>query len=211
MFSNLFFIGKPRINNAIKEEISSHHCWQWELVTRVLWKSWRRYAFGHLLIGEDDAEEHETLSSDSNIEEIVDVEQKDEVEFVDWVESVPRKQRFFNLYDVLNLKIYGILPEQEPSQFHYTDLKGQFTMTWNTLKQYQSGRAPSWNFLRHQPGPSGPASVTNPFEPFSLFITDDMLNTMIDYANANIRHFLLKFREAIEQSDKNTHCKATVW
>ena len=137
--------------------------------------------FGHSFIDEDDAEEHETSSPDSNIEEIVDVEPIDEVEFDDEVEAVPRKQKFFNLDDVLNLENYDILPEQESSQFHYTNSKGQFTMTWHASKQYQSGRAPSRNVLRYQPGPRGLArKVTNPFEAFSLFITDDMLNNMVD-------------------------------
>ena len=42
-----------------------------------------------------------------------------------------------------------------------------------------------------------------------MFITDDMLNNIVDYANANIEHFRLNFREVIEQSDKYTHSEAT--
>ena len=90
--------------------------------------------FGHSFIGEDDSKKHESWFSDTNIEEIVDVELIDEVEFVNEAEAVPRKQKFFNLYDVLNLEKYVLL-EQEPSQFHYTDSKGQFTMNWRTAKQ----------------------------------------------------------------------------
>ena len=56
--------------------------------------------FGHSFIGKDDAEEHDTLSSDSNIEEAADVEPTDEVEYVDVVGAVPRKQKFLNLDDV---------------------------------------------------------------------------------------------------------------
>ena len=104
-------------------------------------------------IGEDDAAKHETSSSDWNIEEVVDVEPIDEVEFVNEVGAVPRKQKFFNLDDVLYLENYDILPEQEPSQFHYTNAKEQFNMHCHTKKQYQSSRAPCPNFLRHQLGP----------------------------------------------------------
>ena len=53
-----------------------------------------------------------------------------------------RKGTFFNLDDVLNVENYNILPEQESSQFHYTDSKGPFAMNWHTTKEYQSGRAP---------------------------------------------------------------------
>ena len=83
-------------------------------------------------IDEDAAAKHETSSSDQNIEEVVDVEPIDEVEFVNEVEAVPRKQKFFNLDDVLYLENYDILPEQEPSQFHYTNTKGQFNMHCHT-------------------------------------------------------------------------------
>ena len=79
-------------------------------------------------------------------------------------------------------------------------------MNWHTTKQYQSGRAPSRNVLRHQPRPRGPArTVTNPLEAFSLFVTDNKLNTMVDYSNSNIEHFTLKFREVIESSQISTH------
>lgn len=65
-----------------------------------------------------------------------------------------RKEKFFNLDDVFNLENYNILPEQESSQFHYTDSKGPFVMNWHTTKQYQSGREPKnlrhQNVLKHQ-------------------------------------------------------------
>ena len=141
-------------------------------------------------IGEDDAAKHETSSSDWNIEEVVDVEPIDEVEFVNEVEAVPRKQKFFNLDDVLCLENYDILPGQEPSQFHYTNTKGQFNMHCHTKKQYQSSRAPGPNFLRHQLGPCETArNVTNPLAAFSLNITNDLLSAMVDYTNASTQHF----------------------
>ena len=183
------------------------------LTVRTCYKSFMkilRKIFGHSFIAEDDVEKHETLSSDSNIQEVVDVEPIDEVEFVDKVDVLPRKQKFFNLDDVLNEENYDVLPEQEPSQFHYTDSKRQFTMNWHTAKQYQSGRAPSRNVLRHQPGPRLAARIViNPLEAFSLFITGDILNTMVDYISANIERFRLKFREVFEQLDKYIHCKTT--
>ena len=130
---------------------------------------------GHSFIGKMMLRNMKPRLFDSNIEQVVVVEPIDEVEFFDEVKAVPRKQKFFNLDDVLNLENYDILPEQELSQFHCTDSKGQFTMIWNTKSQYQSGRALSRNILR--PGPHGPSrNVTDPLEAFRWFITDDMLN-----------------------------------
>ena len=41
----------------------------------------------------------------------------------------------------------------------------------------------------------------NLLEVFSSGIIDDMLNSMVDYTSANIKHFRLKFCEIIELSD----------
>ena len=83
-------------------------------------------------------------------------------------------------------------------------------MNWYAIKQYQSGRAPSRNVLKHQLGPCGPArNVINPLETFSLFVIDDMLNIIVDYTIANIEFFGLKFLEVTEQSDKYKYCEAS--
>ena len=118
-----------------------------------------------------------------------------------------RKGTFFNLDDVLNVENYNILPEQESSQFHYTDSKGPFAMNWHTTKEYQSGRAPKTlrheNFLKNQTRLWRPAhNVANLTEAFGLFVIDDILNSMVDYTNANTEFFRLTFKEVIEQSGK---------
>ena len=73
---------------------------------------------------------------------------------VDEEDLVPRKQKFKNLDDVLDLNNYDILLPQQPITFHYSDAKGQFVMDWTTAKQGTSlRRAPNQNVIKHKPGP----------------------------------------------------------
>ena len=67
---------------------------------------------------------------------------------------VPRKQKFKNFDDVLDLNNCDILPPQEPIIFHYSDAKEQFAMDWTTTKEGTSvGRAPNQNEVKHKTGP----------------------------------------------------------
>ena len=119
--------------------------------------------------------------------------------------------KFKNLDDVLNLNNYDILPPQEPITFHYSDTKGQFVTDWTTTKQDTSvGRTPSQNVIKHKPGPRRrPKQVTDSLEAFSLFITGNMLTTIVDYTNSNIQNVRRKFGNVIVSSNKYTHCDIT--
>ena len=67
---------------------------------------------------------------------------------------VPRKQKFKNLDDVLDLNNYEVLSPHEPTTFHYSNAKEQFVMDWTTAKQSISvGAAPDQNVIKHKPGP----------------------------------------------------------
>ena len=58
-------------------------------------------------------------------------------------------------------------------------------MGWRTTKQGNSvARSPNQNVIKHKPRPEGPAKqITDSLQDFSLFITDNMLTTIVEYAN----------------------------
>ena len=59
-----------------------------------------------------------------------------------------------------------------------------------TPKNTKTGRVPSPNLLRHQPGPREPArNVRHLSVAFNLFIIDNMLSIIVDYINANVELF----------------------
>ena len=121
---------------------------------------------------------------------------------VDEEDVVPRKQKFKNLDDVLDLNNYDILPPQKPNIFHYFDAKDQFVIDWTTTKQGTFvGRAPNQNVIKHKPGPRRQAKqVTDSLEAFSLFITDNILATIVGYNNSNIQTFQIKYENVILNS-----------
>ena len=136
----------------------------------------------------DEGEDESNISCSSSDTD-VDVSDKDTdctSQPVDEENLVPRKQKFKNLDDVLDLNNYDILPPQEPIIFNYADVKGQFVMDWTTTKQGTSvGRAPNQNVVKHKPGPQRQAKqVTDSLEAFSLFIADNMLTTIVEYTNS---------------------------
>ena len=73
------------------------------LTVRTCYNSFMKMLTAICFFGGDNPEEYETSSSDTNIEEFVDVELIDEVGFVDEVEAVPRKQKFFNRFKLRKL------------------------------------------------------------------------------------------------------------
>ena len=90
---------------------------------------------GYDFCGEGEDKRNVSCSS-SDID--VDISNKDTdctSQPVDEEDLVPRKQKFKDLDDVLDLNNYDILPPQEPITFHYSDTIGQFVMDWTTTKQ----------------------------------------------------------------------------
>ena len=81
-------------------------------------------------------------------------------------------------------------------------------MDWTTTKKGTSvGRSPNQNVIKHKPAPRGLAKqVTDSLEDFSLFITDNMLTTIVEYTNSNIQNFRRKFENVIVKSSKYTTC-----
>ena len=55
-------------------------------------------------------------------------------------------------------------------------------MGWTTTKQGNSVvRSPNQNVIKHKPRPGGPAKqITDSLQDFSLFITDNMLTTIVE-------------------------------
>ena len=140
---------------------------------------------GHEFGGEGEDESNISCSSSDTDVGVIDKDTDCTSQPVDEEVLVPRKQKFKSLDDVLDLNNCDILPPQEPITFYYSDAKGQFVMDWTTTKQGTSvGRAPNQNVIKHKPGPQRQAKeVTDSLEAFSLFITDKMLTTIVEYTN----------------------------
>ena len=140
---------------------------------------------GHEFGGEGEDESNISCSSSDTDVGVFDKDTDCTSQPVDEEVLVPRKQKFKSLDDVLDLNNCDILPPQEPITFYYSDAKGQFVMDWTTTKQGTSvGRAPNQNVIKHKPGPRRQAKeVTDSLEAFSLFITDKMLTTIVEYTN----------------------------
>ena len=100
--------------------------------------------------------EDESNISCSSSDTDVDVSDKDTdctSQPVDEEDLVPRKQKFKNLDDVLDLNNYDILLPREPITFHYSDAKGQLAMDWTTTKKGSSvGRDPNQNVINTKTG-----------------------------------------------------------
>ena len=172
---------------------------------------------GHEFGGKGEDESNISCSSSDTDVDVSDKDTDCTSQPVDEEDLVPRKQKFKNLDDVLDLNNYDILPPQELISFHYSDAKGQFVMDWTTTKQVTSvGRAPNQNVIKHGPGPGRQAKqVTDSLEAFILFITDNMLTTIVEYTNSNQFNsssipIPIQFEEnLIVNSNKYTHCETT--
>ena len=154
---------------------------------------------GHEFGGEGEDERNISCSSSGTGVDVSDKDTDCTSQSVDEDDLVPRKQKFKNLDDVLDLNNYNVLPPQKLITFHYSDAKGQFVMDWTTTKQDTSvGRAPNQNVIKHKPGPGRQAKqVTDSLEAFSLFITGNMLTAVVEYTNSNIQNFQRKFENVI--------------
>ena len=166
---------------------------------------------GHEFGGEGEDESNISCSSSDTDVDVSDKDTDCTSQPVNEDDLLPTKQKFKNLDDVFDLNNYDILPPQEPITFHYSDAKGQFVMDSTTIKQVTSvGRAPNQNVIKHKPGPRRQAKqVTDSLETFSLFITDNMLTTIVEYTNSKIKNFRRKFENIIVNSNKYTHCGIT--
>ena len=101
----------------------------------------------------------------------------------------PRKQKFKNLDEVMDESKYHPLPEQVPESHTWKPSKNDTTSKsyeWTT-DFHPQGRAPRRNLIRNQPGPSPQAKqCINLAQLFDQFITDDMINGIVQYTNSKI-------------------------
>ena len=90
------------------------------------------------------------------------------------------------------------------------ETKGKkFRIKYTTKKRgNQLNKRPNQNILKHAPGPRLAAKrARTPLEAFSLFINDDMLNTIVKNTNTVIEAFLAGKQDMINDSDKYSFCK----
>ena len=73
-----------------------------------------------------------------------------------------------------------------------------------------SGRAANQNILRGAEGPTRRAKAAKtPFEGFELFITDEMMQDVVNNINKNIRNFMTRFHDVLKESSQYTYMKET--
>ena len=69
-------------------------------------------------------------------------------------------------------------------------------------------KTPSQNILKHAPGPRlASKCAQTPLEAFSLFINDEMLNTIVENKNTVTETFLAGKQDMIDDSDKYSFYK----
>ena len=52
-------------------------------------------------------------------------------------------------------------------------------------------------------------AVKTPVEGFELFITDEMMQDVVNNTNKNIRNFMTRFHDVLKESSKYTYVKET--
>ena len=87
--------------------------------------------------------------------------------------------------------------------------KDNFCIKYTTKKPVnQLNETPSQNILKHASGPRLTAKCAwTPLEAFSLFINDEMLNTIVENTNILIETFLAGKQDMIDDSDKYSFYK----
>ena len=93
------------------------------------------------------------------------------------IREVRRKQKFYNIEDVMDPKNYQSLPDQQDEIFVWKarNKNDPKTYKWETKVNHQ-GRLASSNVLRNQPGPTRIATqCTSLHELFDLYTNDEMI------------------------------------
>ena len=101
--------------------------------------------------------------------------------------------------------------DEENKSYTYTSADKKFTWEWHTkTERGVSGRAANQNILRGAEGPSGRAKAAKmPVEGFELFITDEMMQDVVNSTNKNIRNFMTGFHDVLKESSKYRYVKET--
>ena len=104
---------------------------------------------------------------------------------------------------------YDDLPPQRKETYKYENSKKTITMMYSTKNPdtRRQGRQQN-NILHNTPGPRREAKrATTPIEAFELFITNKMIEKIVENTNKNIEPFLEMNRHLIENSNKYTSYK----
>ena len=121
-------------------------------------------------------------------------------------EQLPRKQLFKTLDECCDETNYQHLEvqDEENKLYTYTSADKKLTREWHTKKERGvSGRFANQSTLRGAEGPRGRAkAVKTPVEGFELFITDEMMQDVVNNTNKKIRNFM-------KESSKYTYVKET--
>ena len=117
-----------------------------------------------------------------------------------------RKQNFSNLENIIDVDNFDPLPEQEYTEFEYSNASKSFRVQWETVRRnnkQNSGRLPQRNVLQNKPGLRNEArNVTDPLTAFSLFLPDDLLETVVTHTNNRISFFMINF-QTFEMQEQN--------
>ena len=101
--------------------------------------------------------------------------------------------------------------DEKNKWYTYTSADKKFTREWHTKKERGvSGRAANQNILRGAEGPRGRGKAAKtPVEGLVLFITDEMMQDVLNNINKNIRNFMTRFHDVLKKSSKYTYVKET--
>ena len=131
-------------------------------------------------------------------------------------EQLPRKQLFKTLDEYSDETNYQDLEvqEEENKLYTYTSVDKKFTREWHTKKEREvSGTAANQNILRVAEGPRGRAKAAKTpwlkVEGFELFITNKMMQDVVNNTNKNIRNLMTRFHDVLKESSKYTYVKET--
>ena len=115
----------------------------------------------------------------------------------------PMMKRRSQLCRRVNRKVKKVMKNTRKS-YTYTSADKKFTRKWHTKKERGvSGKAARQNILRGTEGPRGRAkTVKMPAEGFELFITDEMMQDIVNNTNKNIRNFMTRFHDELKESSK---------
>ena len=128
-------------------------------------------------------------------------------------EQLPRKQLLKSLDECCNERKYQHLEVQDEGNksYTYTSADKKFTRERHTMKERGvSGRAANHNILRGAEGPRGRAEAAKtPVEGFERFITNEMVQDVVNNTNKNMGNFMTRFHDVLKESSKYTYVKET--
>ena len=99
----------------------------------------------------------------------------------------------------MSLDNYDPLSVQEYSNFEYSNSSKRFQVEWEKFRennQRNSGRFPERNILQSYPGTRSIArSVADPVKPFSLFMPNSLIDSIVKFINNRLSTFRKQFPE----------------